>query len=390
MPSLSRRDALKSLPALAVGLAGCSALAEEDHDSPVPTAWQTKQFDPVPGAQPDGGPLLVGSRSPFSNDPMLSALDPGTGEERWTVSGRDGRGSPVAADDRFAYVFSKAEQALAVDYATGETAWKTNVGPVDEADPGVVEFAPVPAGEQVFVPISGTEDDVPDRVEALAKANGDTRFTHDLSASLAGAPARDGAGLVVPLLDGTLRRITPDGAEEWRLDLGAAMSDVAVADGTVYVGSATEELLAVDAPTGEVQWRAPLENTVFTRPLVAGDRVYVAAADYYLYALDTGSGERLWRTEAASAFTSGPVMVDDRLVTMVGGQVNQRGPSGTVPFFPDAVYVHDTAGKQVNEYRFEGYQDGGSPMWVARMGEAVYVGQEWSLSRVSEEVFDDA
>ncbi|WP_267641329.1 outer membrane protein assembly factor BamB family protein [Haloarchaeobius amylolyticus] len=390
MPSLSRRDALKSLPALAVGLAGCTALAEEDHESPVPTAWQTKRFDPTPGAHPEGGPLIVGSRSPFRDDAMLAAVDPETGEERWSIGGGKGRGSPVAADDRHAYVFSKAETAFAVDYSTGEITWETSVAPVDEADPGVVEFAPIPAGEQVYVPISGTEDDVPDRVEALATADGSVQFVLDLPASLSGAPARDRAGLVAPLLDGTLRRVTADGTEDWRLEVGAAMSDVAVADGTVYVGSATEELLAVDADTGEVQWRSPLENTVFTRPLVADGRVYVAAADYYLYGIDAATGERRWRTETLSAFTSGPELVDGLLVSMVGGQITQRGPSGTVPFTPEAVYVHDTDGTEVAEYRFEGYHEGGSPMWVAVMGDAVYVGQEWSLSKAGPEVTDVA
>lgn len=387
MVPYTRRTALKTLPALAASLSGCSGLLGEDYSLPTATAWRYHIQEPTAIRRPDDGPLLVGSHSPFDKDPVIAGLDPETGEERWTVTGEKGRNAPVAADERFAYSFSKSEEVFAVDYRTGAIEWRSTIRPVDDADPGVVEFAPVPLGDVAVMPVSGTEDDVPDRLVGFDRESGEEAFTHDLPASLSGAPARAGDGLVVPLLDGTLRRVTRSGTEQWRVDVGAALSGVTVADGTAYVGSATEALLAFDAATGERLWRGPLRNTVFAPPLVSDGRVFVGGADYYLYAFDADTGERQWRSETASAITSA-ALVDGKLVTLSGGDHSQRGASGNVPFSPTVLSVHDTGGALVGEYEFEGYLDGGSVSWVAAADGGVYLGQDWELARLDPEVLD--
>lgn len=173
-----------------------------------------------------------------------------------------------------------------------------------------------------------------------------------------------------------------------RADPGVVQYPPAVAGDTVFVGSATEELLALDAATGEVRWRAPLQNTVFSRPLVADGRVYVGGADYFLYAFDAASGTRLWRDELAAPVTRGPTRVDDRLVTVVGSDILVRGHSGTVPFDPTALYVHATDGTLVDEQLFERTPDGGRVNWAVAVGGGVYVGQEWQLARLAPEVLD--
>ncbi|WP_282351500.1 PQQ-binding-like beta-propeller repeat protein [Haloferax volcanii] len=394
MPSYSRRDALKTIPALAAGLAGCASLTGRDDSLPMPTAWTVDVRTPTRAVRPPSGPLLVGTESQFRDDPMVSALDPATGEERWAVTGGKGRRSPLGFDDRHAYLFSRAERATAVDYEAGERAWSTELTGVDRPDPGVVQYPPAVAGDTVVVPISGVEHDVVDRLLGLSREEGDRRFRADLPASLAGAPAPvppgDGsqAGVVAPVLDGTLRRFATDGSESWRVDAGPSPSSVTVAGDTVFVGSATEELLALDAATGEVRWRAPLQNTVFSRPLVADGRVYVGGADYFLYAFDAASGTRLWRDELAAPVTRGPTRVDDRLVTVVGSDILVRGHSGTVPFDPTALYVHATDGTLVDEQLFERTPDGGRVNWAVAAGGGVYVGQEWQLARLAPEVLD--
>ncbi|MDS0297229.1 PQQ-binding-like beta-propeller repeat protein [Halogeometricum sp. S1BR25-6] len=392
MGSYTRRAALRSLPALAVGLSGCSALSDDEDDLPLPTAWVAGLRETTTGIRPIEGVVVFASRSPFSNDPMLSAVDADVGETTWSVSGPDERCSPAATDGRRVYVFSKTGAVFAFEHETGAPVWEASIPAVNRADPGVVQFAPVVAGETVVVPVSGTEDDVPDRLVGFARSDGAERFSVDLPASLAGAPASHGEGVVFALLDGTLRRVGTDGTgiDAWRLDVGAAMSDVAVDDGTVYVGSATESVLAVDVATGEIRWRADLENTVFTRPLVADGRVFVGAADYYLYAFDADSGERRWRTETPNAVTAGPTTVDGKLVTLSGGDARVRGASGTVPFAPTVLSVHDTDGTQITEQRFEGYQSGGQLSWAAAIGEGVYLGQEWQVARLAPEVLDAA
>ncbi|RDI69921.1 outer membrane protein assembly factor BamB family protein [Halopelagius longus] len=390
MVPYTRRDALKTLPALALGLSGCSSLAGSDHALPVPTAWSAELPRASVGVRTADETVVFGSRSPFSSDPMLSAIDTTTGETRWTVSGPSERCSPVATGDDHAYILSKTGAVFAVDHWTGERVWEASIRAVNRADPGVVQFAPVVVGESVVVPVSGTENDVPDRLVGFARSDGSRRFSVDFPASIAGAPAGDDRGVVVPLLDGTLRRVATDGAETWRLDRGAPMSDVATDGDAAYVGSAAESVSAVDLATGETRWTSDIENTVFTRPLVTDGRVFVGAADYYLYAFDAATGERLWRRETPNAITTGPTVVDETLVTLSGGDVRVRGSSGTVPFAPTVLSVHGIDGTQFDEWRFEGYLDGGQLGWVAAIGDGVYVGQEWQVARLAPEVLDAA
>lgn len=390
MAPYTRRDALKTLPALAVGLSGCSTLSSDEGDLPLPTAWVAELRETTVGVRPTEGTVVFTSRSPFSDDPMVSAVDGDSGETMWSVSGPDERCSPAVTDGSRVYAFSKTGTAFAFEQGTGALVWEASIPAVNRADPGVVQFAPVVADETVAVPVSGTEDDVPDRLVGFTRSDGTERFSVALPASLAGAPASDEGGVVVPLLDGTLRRVASDGTEAWRLDVGAAMSDVAVDGDTVYVGSATESVLAIDAASGETRWTADLENTAFTRPLVAHGRVFVGAADYYLYAFDAASGEQSWRTETPNAITHGPTMAGGKLVTLSGGDVRVRGASGTVPYSPTVLSVHDTDGTRVTEQRFEGYLNGGQLGWAAAIGDGVYLAQEWQVARLDSEVLDAA
>ncbi|ELZ38265.1 Pyrrolo-quinoline quinone [Halorubrum saccharovorum DSM 1137] len=336
--------------------------------------------------------LIVGSRSPFRDRPIVAGLRTQTGETTWTVTVAKGEKSPVGLGNGRAYAISKAETMVAVDATTGDTVWQRPLAPIDEADPGVVAFAPIPLGDRIVVPISGTEDDVPDRVVGVARADGETLFTHQLSASLSGAPGATAGGVVAPLVDGRVCLLTQDGTVSWTRDVGAALSAVGVAHGNAYFGAATEELLALDIADGSIAWRGSLANTVFARPLATEDRVYVGGADYTLRAFDPATGEQLWRDDLANAVTHGPFRIDDRLVTLVGGSHHIRGPSGTVPFSPTVLYVHQLDGTRVRTVELSGrpFEDGGSIEWAQAAGETVYLGQTFGLTRIAPEAITDA
>jgi outer membrane protein assembly factor BamB len=62
-------------------------------------------------------------------------------------------------------------------------------------------------------------------------------------------------------------------------------SSPAVAGGTVYVGSFDDHLYAIDAETGQEQWRFETDEWVRSSPAVAGGTVYVGSFDGHLYAL---------------------------------------------------------------------------------------------------------
>lgn len=391
MPSMTRRGALGVLASAVGGIAGCAGLPGEG-SPPIQRSWYTGIREPSSVAMTDTGHLIAGSHSPFRDRPIVAGLDIQTGEPTWTVTVAKGEKSPIGVGDGWAYAISKAETMVAVDTATGDTVWQRPLAPVDDADPGVVEFAPIPLGDRVVVPISGTEDDVPDRLIGVARADGKTLFTQPLPASLSGAPGATSDGVVAPLVDGRVFFVNRTGAVEWTREIGAALSAVGAGDGAAYLGAATEELLALDTATGSVDWRGSLANTVFAQPLVTDGRVYVGGADYSLRAFDAASGQQLWHDDLGNAVTHGPMLVGDRLVTLVGGTHRIRGPSGTIPFSPTVLYVHEQDGTRVREVPLNGrpFDDGGRVKWAQVAGETVYLGHTFGLTRLAPEAITDA
>lgn len=391
MPSMTRRTAMSAVAGVIGGLAGCGGLRGAD-SAPLQRSWYSGIREPSSVAMADGGHLVAGSHSPFQDRPIVAGLDLETGEPTWAVTVAKGKKSPIGVGEGRAYAISKAETMVAVDVATGERVWQRSLAPIDDADPGVVEFAPISLDDRIVVPISGTEDDIPDRLVGVARADGATLFTSPLPASLSGAPGVTSDGVVAPLVDGRVLFVDRTGAVEWTRDIGAALSAVGATDGTVYLGAATEAVLALDTATGSVAWRRPLGNTVFTRPLVTDDRVYVGGADYSLRAFDAGSGEQVWRDDLDNAVTHGPMRVGDRLVTLVGGRRRIRGPSGTIPFSPTVLYIHERDGTRVRTVSLNGrpFEDGGSVEWAQAAGGTVYLGQTFGLTRVAPEAITDA
>lgn len=98
----------------------------------------------------------------------------------------------------------------------------------------------------------------------------------------------------------------------WRLDTGMKGTFQAtpiVVDGTLYVSTPFNHVLALDATDGSVRWRYAhaLEAEEFCcgpanrGVAVADGRVYMGTLDGYLVALDAATGERLWQSPIVDA-----------------------------------------------------------------------------------------
>lgn len=391
MPSFTRRDALRAVPALGlgIGLAGC--LGSDDDEFPVSRAWHGRPREPSSVASRHDGTLVAGSFRPFADAPLVAGIDDQTGERQWSVTVPKGSKSPIGTADGRAYAYAESGFVVAVDTATGEELWRHSVGQITRADPGVTEFAPLATEDRVVVPISGTEEDVVDRIHVLDAASGDEQFVHRVPSSLSGAPALAGDRILVPTVSGRLFALDADGEVVWERPTTGAPSAVAVgpADEVAAVGTPAERLLALDTATDEVRWRGQLQNTVFARPLVTDSRVYVGGADFVLRAFDRETGTELWRDELLAPVTHGPFPVGDRLVTLACGHHRVRGDAGELPFGPTVLSVHERDGTRVRSVRFEGYVDGGDVEWLSVVDGDVYLGQAFGLTKLSPKVVAD-
>lgn len=118
----------------------------------------------------------------------------------------------------------------------------------------------------------------------------------------------------------------PDlGSDYWSFETGGPVySSPTVVDGTLYVGSHDRNLYALNAETGEERWRfrtGPNPNVksafgmkgygIRSSPQVVGGTVYVGSNDYNVYAVDAETGEEQWRLETDSYVYSSPTVVDD-------------------------------------------------------------------------------
>ncbi len=135
---------------------------------------------------------------------------------------------------------------------------------------------------------------------------------------------------------------------EWVTSLGSSLdmkfsgeATPIVEDGVMYIASGEDDVLALDAVTGEKIWeyRPEIEQKLdtvccgwTTRGVAIGDgKVYVGLLDARLVALDQKTGEVLWETEVADweegyTITSAPLFYNGKVYTGVaGGEYGIRG-----------------------------------------------------------------
>jgi outer membrane protein assembly factor BamB len=83
-----------------------------------------------------------------------------------------------------------------------------------------------------------------------------------------------------------------------------------VANGVVYVGSADNNVYALNASTGALLWSYLTDASVVSSPAVANGVVYVASNDV-MYALNASTGAPLWISYPPGGFVvSSPVVAN--------------------------------------------------------------------------------
>jgi outer membrane protein assembly factor BamB len=100
----------------------------------------------------------------------------------------------------------------------------------------------------------------------------------------------------------------------WDFEVGNSVwGQPSYKDGVVFVAVLDKKVYAIDAESGAAVWDAPatFEGALASRPIVDTDLIYVTSFDGQLPALSLDSGELAWTAEGQDWIWGAPTLVDD-------------------------------------------------------------------------------
>ncbi len=83
--------------------------------------------------------------------------------------------------------------------------------------------------------------------------------------------------------------------------------------GRAYIGTADNQIIALDANNGQELWRFEAGHSIWGQPSFKDGTLFVASLDKKVYALDAASGTEIWSTELGGAIAS-KVAIDTNLI----------------------------------------------------------------------------
>jgi alcohol dehydrogenase (cytochrome c) len=157
-----------------------------------------------------------------------------------------------------------------------------------------------------------------------------------------------------------------------------------VADGMMYLTQAPNDIVALDAATGEIKWIYSYSPSRDARPCcgrvnrgvaILGNTLYMATLDAHLVAVNAHTGELVWEKEVAKAqagyaMTHAPLIVKDKVI--VGTAGGEYGIRGFIAAFDAATgnevwrfYTIPGPGEPGHEtWTGDAWMHGGGSVWV--------------------------
>ncbi|TFL17788.1 outer membrane protein assembly factor BamB family protein [Jannaschia formosa] len=263
----------------------------------------------------------------------LHALDPATGATRW-VQGLDAPVTTPKVADGLVYVVSRDNRAWAIEADSGRLRWDIPAGPA----PAAMATAPAPAltDRLAIFPFASGEvvaalrqsgirvwgSSVAGRRRGIASA-----FVGDIT----GDPVVEDNSVYAGTTSGRLVALEQSsGLRRWTANDGA-VSPVVAAGGSIFAVTDRAQLVRLSAETGETIWRADLpfyraervsrREGVFVHygPVLAGRRLWVASSDGALRGFDPATGALAAQAEVPGGAASRPIAFGDALYVVGQG-----------------------------------------------------------------------
>ncbi|MGA8149723.1 MAG: PQQ-binding-like beta-propeller repeat protein [Terriglobales bacterium] len=143
--------------------------------------------------------------------------------------------------------------------------------------------------------------------------NMDLDWTYTTAGALTSSPAVVKGVVYVGSADDNIYAINgSSGALVWKYATGKSIVDSspAVVGGTVYIGSSDDNVYAINASKGTLVWKYKTGGAVNSSPAVANGVVYVGSSDDNLYAISTSTGALDWKYKTGGAVNSSPAVAN--------------------------------------------------------------------------------
>jgi outer membrane protein assembly factor BamB len=239
-------------------------------------------------------------------DGIFHCVEAATGKKRWTyeTGGEISSGANFAGDN---ILFGSGDEQLYCLSKDGKELWKFKVpgGPV-MASPAVV-------GDRTFV--AGCDS----TLHVLETAKGTEMGSVDIGGQAAATAAVVGDHLYLGTMSNEVLAITwkkPDIV--WRYmpekKQQPFFASAAVTDNLVVVGSRDRRVHGIDRKSGQPVWTFQTDNRVDSSPVVVGKRVFAGSLDGKLYVLDLAKGTELKKFDLGSAVAASPAVAEGCLV----------------------------------------------------------------------------
>lgn len=305
------------------------------------TAWQA-DLTPAEdrGGDASGGGLAAGEGLVFAATGFseLVALDPASGAAVW----RQRFDTPVAGAPAVAggkvFAVTRDGAAWALDARDGKIAWQR---PGPQLRAGIAGgSAPAVSGDTVVFPFANGQLQAVDSAEGLPKWNGFVAGKRQGRAyaaysDLTGEPVIAGSTVYTGSAAGKMAALGMEAGDlVWAADDGAANA-VVVAGNALFFVNDEDQLVRLDAATGEAVWRTDMPY--FTKdkdkkrrdihahygPVLAGGRLITASSDGLLRAFDPASGKLIGTADIPGGAAAAPAVAGGTLyVVSKSGQLH--------------------------------------------------------------------
>lgn len=258
----------------------------------------------------------------------LTALDAATGREIWTQDlDAPGTSAPTVRGD-LVYVVARNSAAWALDVNSGRIEWQLNgtpsianfgggAGVAVNSDIAVIPF---PSGEVIAVfPQGGLR-----RWSTVVSGDRLGRASASIN-DIAGDPVIAGDRVYVGNFGGQVAALNLfNGERIWSASEGT-FGPVWPAGNAVFIVNDLNELVRLDAATGDPVWRVSLTNQAPSTsrrqkpiaanygPILAGGRLIVASSEGFLQVFDPASGALIGQVPVAGGAASSPIVAGGTL-----------------------------------------------------------------------------